>query len=350
MQKYQKYETLLMCLGIISLLCMMESNSVAAAPSMLNSSLAAPDSKNGITYKQMNFANDIEMYTYAATAPCSVAVAMYKSIADSKNSSDSIKVLAYKKLGDYYYANKNYALSMGAYKNASRLSNDPIYKHYWAQTAFVSGDEDVARSLWHTLSLEYGDGIAQRAQYYLGLLCLKQKKYDDAYNYFLKTGTLSPMKDWTIAALAGKLECAKQLGLSEKAALYESQLQPHRNLLLEKDLLIGKTLVASKSDMPAASVEEKDNSNQNDSAAVERNDSIPQLTLQVGAFGTVENAQALQKKLTGIFNNVTVVTVKVDEQVFYRVRIGSFDSREKAEKFGADSLVKSGYSYRIVEK
>lgn len=38
------------------------------------------------------------------------------------------------------------------------------------------------------------------------------------------------------------------------------------------------------------------------------------------------------------------------EQVFYRVRIGSFLSREEALKFASDSLTQAGLKYTVVEK
>ena len=73
-------------------------------------------------------------------------------------------------------------------------------------------------------------------------------------------------------------------------------------------------------------------------------------TLQVGAFGSLDNATALQKRLGVRFREVSVRPVTLSEQVFYRVRIGTFNSKEAAEAFGADSLTSAGISYKAVVK
>ena len=72
--------------------------------------------------------------------------------------------------------------------------------------------------------------------------------------------------------------------------------------------------------------------------------------MQVGAFGSEENARNLQKKLSKEFKDVTIAEAKPGDQVFYRVRIGSFSSREEALKFATDSLEQAGLKYTVVEK
>jgi len=73
-------------------------------------------------------------------------------------------------------------------------------------------------------------------------------------------------------------------------------------------------------------------------------------TLQVGSFGSMQNAAALQKRLGKNFKDVTIAPITVANQTFYRVRIGTFKNKELATNFGTDSLSRSGLSYRIVEK
>jgi cell division protein FtsN len=55
-------------------------------------------------------------------------------------------------------------------------------------------------------------------------------------------------------------------------------------------------------------------------------------------------------KLSRQFKNVEVATVTLDEKTFYRVRVGSFATREKAELFAADSVLNAGFTGKAVPK
>lgn len=72
--------------------------------------------------------------------------------------------------------------------------------------------------------------------------------------------------------------------------------------------------------------------------------------LQVGAFGALENAQALRTDLKQFCPNVAVVTALSSEKTIYRVRIGTFDSKESAQLYGDSALTKRNISFRIVEE
>jgi len=283
-------------------------------------------------------------FAYAELAPCSTAIRLYTEITRSEKATDSLKALSFCRLGDYSFARKDYTASVENYRQAARKSSLPVFRHKWALASMAAGDNMTAQSLWHTLSLEYGDEFSDMANYYLGLLQVKKGNYQDALSLFEKCGKPDPKHYWTIASLAGKLECVSVLGLNQKAKEYSEQLKPFQKNLLEKDLL---ELSATDSvSLRSVSSDRLDLASELDSVS----SSLGLYTLQVGAFGSVENARNLQKKLSKEFKNVTMVEAKPGDQVFYRVRIGSFSSREEALKFASDSLAESGLKYTVVEK
>ena len=282
---------------------------------------------------------------YASVAPCSTALIIYGELSKSDKVPDSIRAQACMRLGDYSYASKNYTKAAEHYRNAAKIDNNPKIRHYWALAAAGAGDLDAALSLWHTLSLEYGDEVSQMAQYYMGLLHLKKGDYEVAYNCFLKSTAVDPKRSWTVASLAGKLECAARLGMADKVKTYQEQLKPYRGDLLEKDLLELSAVDPRITETPAVQSKPSDVKANTIQGLLQGS-----YTLQVGAFGSQENALNLQKKLSKQFSDISILPVTISDQVFYRVRIGTFSSKEKAESFAADSLIKSDLNYRVVEK
>jgi len=276
---------------------------------------------------------------YASVVSCSLAVTLYKTVGENKTAPDSLRSVAYKKLGDYYYASKEYLRSIENYRYASKYSSNPIYKHHWALAASASGDTASAKSLWHTLTLEFGDTTSEIANYHLGLLLLKNQKYQDAFNSFSKTGVPSQSKPWAVASIQGKIDCAAKLGKKENTADLEKQLDPWRDMLLEAGFS-GKA--------GAAPLQKTENTAAQPN--VPSADSTKQFTLQIGAFSQKENAAALEQKLKSSFQNVKTVQFDIEDKKFYRVWIGTFISKEAALQFGNDSLVNKGFSFRVVEK
>jgi cell division septation protein DedD len=73
-------------------------------------------------------------------------------------------------------------------------------------------------------------------------------------------------------------------------------------------------------------------------------------TVQVGAFGSKENADNLVNRLAGTFNDITISPTTSGDQTLFRVRIGSFENREDAAAFADRLITTSGLSARVVEK
>ena len=282
---------------------------------------------------------------YARIAPCSTAVQLYKRIGETRSAPDSLRAAAFKQLGDYYYALSDFPEAIDNYRYASKHGNMAIYKHSWALCSYASGDTVSAKSLWHTLTLEYGDTIAEIANYHLGLILTKQKSWQEAIVCFDKTGQPSVSKPWAVAALNEKLECTKKLGLSDKVVMLEKQLDPWRDLLLEN--------LNAESSLSGSSTLSSMNAGQASSKTMSESENIDSgklYALQIGAFGSKENAIVLEKKLKKDFRDVTTQEFSIEDKLFYRVRVGSFTSKDAAASFGNNSLAKKGFSFRVVDK
>src|SRR5512133_956005 len=308
---------------------------------LIKGDLETAKSRLAAAYKK-NSGNPFIQMAYAQIAPCSTAVSLYKSIGETQTAPDSLRAAAYKQLGDYHYALSEFLKAIDNYRYASKYGNKPMYKHYWALSAYASGDTVSAKSLWHTLTLEYGDTIAEIANYHLGLIFTKQKAWQDAFSSFDKAGQPSVSKPWAVASLNGKIECAKKLGQNDKAIQLEKQLDPWRDLMLEKSDS-GSSMASSTA--PSAQVAKPVLSD----TISEKNDTDKIYALQIGAFGSKENALVLEKNLKAAFPDVTTQEFSIEDRLVYRVRVGSFKSKDAATAFGTDSLAKKGFSFRVVD-
>lgn len=319
------------------------SDYAIGSAALVKGDIETAKSRLAAAYKK-NSTNPFVQMAYAQVASCSTAIALYKSIGETSTAPDSLRAAAYKLLGDYHYASSDYLKAIDNFRYASKYGNKPIYKHHWALSAYTSGDTVSAKSLWHTLTLEYGDTIAEIANYHLGLLFTKQKSWQDAFACFDKAGQPSVSKPWAVASLSGKIECAKKLGQNDKALQLEKQLDPWRDLLLEKPET-GSTIATTSppSSLQAAKQVSSD-------VTLSKNDTIQLYTLQIGAFGAKENALVLEKKLKPDFPDVVTQEFSIEDKVFYRVRVGSFKSKDAATTFGTDSLAKKGFSFRVMDK
>jgi len=71
-------------------------------------------------------------------------------------------------------------------------------------------------------------------------------------------------------------------------------------------------------------------------------------TLQVASFINKDNADKLAARLQTLVDNVYIVIYETGETIYYRVRVGVFDSRESATEAG-EKLTKHGYSVIITK-
>lgn len=74
----------------------------------------------------------------------------------------------------------------------------------------------------------------------------------------------------------------------------------------------------------------------------------PAYTLQVGSFSDEQNALTLKNRLDGVTSDVYISKVNVDGDTFYRVRVGSFASREAAAR-AAVQVAAHGFTVILID-
>lgn len=278
---------------------------------------------------------------YAIVAPCSVAVSIYSSIAANTKVSDSLRAAAYGNLGDYSFVHSAFKTAAEKYKAASALYPDHRYLHLAASAYSALNDTAATRLIWNKIAADGKSGYRSRARYHLGLLDMNAGAYDSALRHLSMCGPVDTARSWTIAAAAAKLECAIRLGRKDSAAVFEKQLLPLRKELLETDLLDLAEIGAPDDRSPKRP---------QTSVPVAGPPFGSTYTLQVGAFGSADNAANLEKRLSARFRDVSVLPVTISDQVFYRVRVGSFASDSAAKAFGKDSLSAEDITFKVVVK
>lgn len=72
-------------------------------------------------------------------------------------------------------------------------------------------------------------------------------------------------------------------------------------------------------------------------------------TVQVGSFISRSNAFSLREKLQKVYKDVYIAELKTPENTYYRVRVGSFRTREEAYEF-AMRLAQDGYAAFMTTK
>lgn len=277
---------------------------------------------------------------YASVAPCSLAVSLYRSVALTTSLPDSLRFTAYRRLGDYAAIRKDYATAVLQYKTASHLIKDNQLLITLARTEIAAGNPSGAQSTLNTLITRNRTPDTLQANYYLGLIALQRSLFDSALLFFNRTGPIDSLNAWSIAAAAGKLECALRLKKTDTIGHLEKQLKPFRSRLLEEDLLLlAATQQPSSSEQPQPVV----------ASLLEPGSASDTLyTLQIGAFSSADNAANLVKRLKGQFSGVYTLAVTIADQQFYRVQIGRFTSKADAENYGNDSLTRAGITFRAV--
>ena len=70
--------------------------------------------------------------------------------------------------------------------------------------------------------------------------------------------------------------------------------------------------------------------------------------IQIGAFGSRENARRLKLQVTQLGHDVTINNVESNGKILYAVRVNRFKSKKQAENIGRDIKSKIGVEYRIL--
>jgi tetratricopeptide (TPR) repeat protein len=283
----------------------------------------------------------------ARAAPCSTAVRIYRELSADSTVADSLRAVSSERRADIAFALREYETAEDYYKKAAAFEKGQGRCHYrCVVAALANGDTAAALAALDPIIDSGGIPYRHEAAVLKGELLIDRKDYAGAMDCFQKTGPFSFKNGWSVHALLGKLECARRLGLADSAAVYDKNLIGYRQTMLEKERL------RKIRDIPLA----KPQNGAADSGALTRaapkDTAAPDSTfaLQVGAFGSKTNARALAQKLKPKYKEVVCIPAVVDERTFYRVWVGTFDTREAAERFGKEKLMRQGLVYRVVVK
>jgi len=275
-------------------------------------------------------------YSYAMVAPCSLSVALFTVISTNSKAPDSLRAKAYRQLGDYSFVHSAFKTAAAKYAQANALSANAEYVFLQARAFAALGDTAV----WVCLQKLSADSSAEftgKAKVLEASVLMKENEYDSAFKVLSHLGTGDTAKPFYVEALAMKRECALRTGRNSEASALAQKLSPVETTLLEGNRLHHMPVSVAAGGQRQNSAEQQDADSE-------------EFTLQVGAFSSVDNATALQKKLEKSFNDVTVLPATMAETVVYRVRVGSFKTKYEADVFGNDSLASAGYNFRSVVK
>jgi cell division septation protein DedD len=289
---------------------------------------------------------------YAKTIQdAATAIELYKKIAADTSFPDSMRSEAYFRLGCASLMKGRYQKAGGYLKKADGPSGNPVVR----AVRFLNAVRDTADSAFMTsLAQQAADTSSyegKMANYCLGLLSLAKKDFTLSLSRFNAAAGMSDTLWWSCGAYAGAYYSAVTLGRSEEAASVLRHMKRVFPSYLERAQCARAKPGAAASGPTDNGAVSRDTIAKKEPAATVAKPSQKKANfcLQVGAFGSAENAGTLKADLAKRYSPVSVVAALVQDKPIYRVRVGIFGSRETAQAFGDSALAKKGLQFRIVE-
>lgn len=293
------------------------------------------------------------------------AYRLFLSVATNNLASDSVRSESYYHMGLFYLVKKKYIEAEQFFSKAVTLGTDCRKQHLKGLANYLSGDAKTAEMIWNSLlSNRDCQNTHPKTLYYIGNLYYSQKKYSHAINCYNKV-LHSEKNNWVIPSIAGRcLSSFNHKNSSPGTILYKKILSDHPNLLEKEMLNRGYKNRLKPNNSKKSSLDEDfgsiehvsriDNnltvSNKNSEPKPVSNEINKQYTLQIGAFGSKDNANKLVTKMRKYFDHVSIKTYLVKEMPIHRVRVGLFESEAMAIKFGSEYLKTNEIKYRVVKK
>jgi cell division septation protein DedD len=297
------------------------------------------------------------------------ALELYKKIAADTALPDSLRAEANFRLGCAFFMKGRYHKAGQCLK---KTAEGPNTNADATIARFLIAIHDTADTAgFAALTAQAADTslyVGKMACYFLGLRYLAKKQFASSLPFFnMAAGACGDSMWWSCGAFAGAYSCAVALGRREESisvlrhmkrvfpsCLEKNQLakmKPSPVSSAPKDLRprvlpadttawLGRDSVA-KRDIPVKK--------ETPGSAARPLAARANFFLQVGAFGSADNAGSLKSDLGKRYSPVSVVIAVVGDKTIYRVRVGAFDSRESAQAFGDSALTKKGLKFRIVE-
>jgi len=282
-------------------------------------------------------------------------------------------------LGDHAFIKEDYKKAAAFYSQASQSHNISIYRHLHALAAALDGQTAIAKDIWSKTSEDLSDNLSALAALHLAYLEIQAQNWEEAYALLQSAAPADTASPLYIPFVWEMLECSREMKRSERVSIHEKQLAVFKGHILEGGTAgFSQPALASSQNnrqsintaavnttnvnanrpqtTAAASVDKKDDGKKAEANVnADRKDTRPQnqqkanFTIQVGAFGSKDNAENLVRRLSENYNDVSIVQPAIGGPVLYRVRVGSFVNREDAEVM-AQKLSASGISSpRVME-
>ncbi|KMQ51782.1 hypothetical protein CHISP_1278 [Chitinispirillum alkaliphilum] len=270
-----------------------------------------------------NNPSDTASFLYARTLDTRSALKIYDSLSRDPSVTVSVRAKAYCLLGDYAYSKGDKEQAARMYMESSELFPDPFVQHRFALSSYLSGDTIKAFNTWNTLALGQKNDISKIALFYLAMIQLQKGDYQSADHMLSRMVNTAIDSSILVPFIISRYLCARNLGYTGLADSIKTEL-----IFKEKTVL-----------------ERKDTQFFAQSLL---NDTL--FTVQIGAFGVRENAEKIKNEVKNINDDVTIVRSEINDQILYRVRTGTFFSREEAGRYSETVLSNAGFTGRVVEK
>ena len=303
----------------------------------------------------------------AAALPAANSFKMLDSLSRVK---DAAGAQALRVLGDHAFIKEDYKKATAFYSQASQSHNLSIYRHLHALSAALDGQTAAAKEIWNKIAEDLSDNLSALAALHLAYLEMQIQNWSEAYAILQSAAPADTASPLYIPFVWEMLECSREMKRNDRAAVHEKQLAVFRGHILESSVSgVRQPALASPQNNRQSSGVAVNTANVNTEKPqtpavrnVETNvntvkqETRPQnqqkanFTVQVGAFGSRDNAENLVKRLSENYSDVTIVPPAIGGPVLFRVRVGSFVKREEAEE-AAQKLAASGISSpRVMEK
>jgi len=286
----------------------------------------------------------------AASLPAANGMKMLDSLSRVKDASGA---QALRLLGDHAFIKEDYKKAAVFYKQASQVDSISIYRHLHALAAVLDGQTAIAKEIWNTIADDLSDSLSTLSALHIAYLEMQAQNWEEAYLLLKSAAPADTASPLYIPFVWEMLECSKVMNRSERIAFHEKQLAVFKGHILEGGTASFQQNVSTA--VNAINV----NAEKPQTAAVKNDDkkeTPPQnrqkanFAIQVGAFGSKDNAENLVRRLSENYSDVIILPPAIGGPVLYRVRVGSFVSREEAD-ITAQKLSAAGISSpRVVEK
>jgi hypothetical protein len=242
--------------------------------------------------------------------------------------------------------------STGYFSNANDLSGNNAYSpQLYTAAANDTADTAVIKALAEAAR----DSASHRgimAGYYLALYRYGKKDYANALSLLTTASSQSDTTWFACPSNALAYSCAAALSRPREASAILMHIRRAWVEYLERPML-----AKEKQKLASAPVAQHDSVAWLPPDSLNAKSKAPtspvqagRFSLQVGAFGTMQNAHSLRVKLAAQFQAVSVAEGNTGGKPVFRVHVGAFATKESAQAYGDSTLAKKGISFRVVEE